>query len=125
MSFTENFNYLKKKKGLSKYQIAQDLDCSQSSVKNWETGDVVPRDRSRNKIAKYFGITLAELDGDELPVLPEQGIKEAPDPKTEGGDSKVSKAINFVRCASPDEINEIENFFAYLESKRKNNETKS
>lgn len=84
MSFTENFNYLKKKKGLSKYQIAQDLDCSQSSVKNWETGDVVPRDRSRNKIAKYFGITLAELDGDELPVLPEQGIKKAPDPKIEG-----------------------------------------
>lgn len=76
MSFTENFNYLKKKKGLSKYQIAQDLDCSQSSVKNWETGDVVPRDRSRNKIAKYFGITLAELDGDELPVLPEQNKNE-------------------------------------------------
>lgn len=49
----------------------------------------------------------------------------AHDPKTVGEDSKVSKAINFVRCASPDEINEIENFFAYLESKRKNNETKS
>ncbi len=55
-----------------------------------------------------------------------EGIKEStPDPKTEGEGAKVSKAINFVRCASPDEINEIENFFAYLESKRKNNETKS
>lgn len=54
-----------------------------------------------------------------------EGIKEAPDPKIEGENSKVSKAINFVRGASPDEIAEIENFFAYLESKRKNNETKS
>ena len=54
-----------------------------------------------------------------------EGIKKAPDPKTEGEDIKVSKAINFVRGASPDEISEIENFFAYLESKRKNNETKS
>ena len=54
-----------------------------------------------------------------------EGIKEAHDPKAVGEGAKVSKAINFVRCASPDEINEIENFFAYLESKRKNNETKS
>ena len=55
-----------------------------------------------------------------------EGIKEStPDSKTEGEDIKVSKAINFVRGASPDEISEIENFFAYLESKRKNNETKS
>lgn len=77
MPFTENFVYLKEKTGLTKYQIAKDLDCSQSSVKNWETGDVVPRDRARNKIAKYFGITLAELDGDEFPVLPEEGAKKA------------------------------------------------
>lgn len=79
MPFTENFNYLKKQKGLSGYQIAKDLDCSQSSVKNWGDGKIVPRDRARNKIAEYFGITLAELDGDELPVLPPESAKKAPE----------------------------------------------
>lgn len=77
MAFTENFIYLKKLKDLSNYQIAKDLDCSQSSVKNWVDGEVIPRERARNKIARYFGITLEALDGDELPVLPEEGAKKA------------------------------------------------
>lgn len=78
MAFTENFIYLKKLKDLSNYQIAKDLDCSQSSVKNWVDGEVIPRKRARDKIARYFGITLAELDGDELPVLPPEGAKKVP-----------------------------------------------
>lgn len=93
MPFTENFVYLKEKTGLTKYQIAKDLDCSQSSVKNWETGDVVPRDRARNKIAKYFGITLAELDGDEFPVLPEEGAKKAPATEGEGEKDALIEAV--------------------------------
>lgn len=96
-------------------------------IYNWKSG------RSKNfeayipKIAKHFKVSadyLMGIDPSEPPVKAE-GIKEAHDPKTVGEDSKVSKAINFVRCASPDEITEIENFFAYLESKRKNNEAKS
>ena len=78
VAFTENFIYLKKLKDLSNYQIAKDLDCSQSSVKNWVDGEVIPRKRARDKIARYFGITLAELDGDELPVLPPEGAKKVP-----------------------------------------------
>lgn len=125
MGFTSNFNYCMDNARYSSYRFAKILGVNLQSVSNWKNGTVVPHPKTRQKIADHFGITLADLDGDELPVLPEQGIKKAPDPKIEGEDSKVSKAINFVRCASPDEINEIENFFAYLESKRKNNETKS
>lgn len=72
-------------------------------------------------LAKELKTTSEYLRGE----TDDPGIKEAPATEGEGEDSKVSKAINFVRCASPDEINEIENFFAYLESKRNNNETKS
>lgn len=125
MGFTSNFNYCMDNARYSSYRFAKILGVNLQSVSNWKNGTVVPHPKTRQKIADHFGITLADLDGDELPVLPEQGIKKAHDPKTVGEDSKVSKAINFVRCASPDEINEIENFFAYLESKRKNNETKS
>lgn len=125
MGFAQNLKYIKETENLTNYRLAKLFGCSQSSLINWLENGIIPHTKTRQKIADHFGITLADLDGDELPVLPEQGIKKAPDPKTGGEDSKVSKAINFVRCASPDEINEIENFFAYLESKRKTNETKS
>ncbi len=125
MAFTENLNYCMSQKGYSAYRLSKIIGSTNQAVLNWQAGKATPHAKTRQKIADHFGITLADLDGDELPVLPEQNIKEAHDPKTVGEDSKVSKAINFVRCASPDEINEIENFFAYLESKRKNNETKS
>lgn len=78
MSFTENFVELKKQKGLSNYQLAKSLDCSQTSIKSWLAGTIIPRDRGRQKIADYFGITLEELDGDELPVLPPEGAKKVP-----------------------------------------------
>lgn len=38
----------------------------------------MPHPKTRQKIADHFGITLAELDGDELPVLPNEGIKKDP-----------------------------------------------
>ena len=73
MSFAENFSHLKNQKGVSNYEIAHAIDCSQSSIKNWETGEVVPRPRALEKIAAYFGITVGSLTGDELPVLPPEG----------------------------------------------------
>lgn len=125
MPFTQNFNYCMEQKNYTAYKFAKIIGASNQGVLNWQSGECVPYPKTKKKIAEHFGISVADLDGDDLPVFPEQGIKEAHDPKTVGEDSKVSKAINFVRCASPDEINEIENFFAYLESKRKTNETKS
>lgn len=73
MSFAENFSHLKNQKGVSNYEIAHAIDCSQSSIKNWETGEVVPRPRALEKIAAYFGITVGSLTGDELPALPPEG----------------------------------------------------
>lgn len=84
MSFAQNLKYIKEKKNLTNYRLAKLFGCSQSSLINWLDNGVVPHPKTRQKIADHFGITLAELDGDELPVLPEQGAKKAPDPKIEG-----------------------------------------
>lgn len=84
MSFAQNLKYIKEKENLTNYRLAKLFDCSQSSLINWLDNGVVPHPKTRQKIADHFGITLAELDGDELPVLPEQGAKKAPDPKIEG-----------------------------------------
>lgn len=78
MSFAANLKYIKDTFGFSNYQLAKKLGCSQSSIKNWIEGKNLPHEKTRQWIAEYFGVTLAEMDGDELPVLPPQGAKKAP-----------------------------------------------
>lgn len=92
MSFAQNLKYIKEKENLTNYRLAKLFGCSQSSLINWLDNGVVPHPKTRQKIADHFGITLAELDGDELPVLPPQGVKKAP--ATEGeGLSAAKKAL--------------------------------
>lgn len=75
MSFAQNLKYIKEKENLTNYRLAKLFGCSQSSLINWLDNGVVPHQKTRQKIADHFGITLAELDGDELPVLPEKGAE--------------------------------------------------
>ena len=89
MPFATNLKYIKSIVGFSNYQLAKELESSQSSVKNWIDGGNIPHKKTRQKIAEHFGITLAELDGDELPILPPEGAKKAPDPEIEGKDVKI------------------------------------
>ena len=102
-------------KGYSSYRFAKIIGVNIQSVSNWKSGAVIPHPKTRQKIADHFGITLAELDGDELPVLPEQGAKKAPDPKTEGvkkapategeGYTELQKAaIQFVLSLPPEKL---------------------
>ena len=77
MSFAQNLKYIKEKENLTNYRLAKLFGCSQSSLINWLDNGVVPHPKTRQKIADHFSITLAELDGDDLPVLPEDGAKKA------------------------------------------------
>lgn len=116
MSFAQTLKYIKEKENLTNYRLAKLFGCSQSSLINWLDNGVVPHPKTRQKIADHFGITLAELDGDELPVLPEKGIKEAPATEGEGMDGKIAQ---FIRSASAEELDEIYRYIDFLESKRK------
>lgn len=116
MGFTRNFNYCMDSARYSSYRFAKILGVNLQSVSNWKNGVVVPHPKTRQKIADHFGITLAELDGDELPVLPEKGIKEAPATEGEGMDGKIAQ---FIRSASAEELDEIYRYIDFLESKRK------
>lgn len=93
MPFATNLKYIKSIVGFSNYQLAKELGCSQSSVKNWIDGGNIPHKKTRQKIAEHFGITLAELDGDELPVLPPEGAKKAPAAKGED-EAKLAQFVN-------------------------------
>lgn len=119
MSFAQNLKYIKEKENLTNYRLAKLFGCSQSSLINWLDNGVVPHPKTRQKIADHFGITLAELDGDDLPVLPEKGAKKnAPDPKTEGVSPTVQELFDFIDTATDAELNELLRYAQFLMSKR-------
>lgn len=99
MGFTENFNYCMEQRNYSAYRFAKILGVNIQSPVNWKTGASIPHYGTRKKIAEHFGITLEELDGDELPILPPQGAKKAPDPEIEGvmEDEDLKEAVELLK----------------------------
>lgn len=73
MPFSQNLIYCMNQRGYSAYRLAKVLGVNNQSTVNWMEGKNVPHPKTRQKIADHFGITMAELDGDELPVLPPEG----------------------------------------------------
>lgn len=118
MGFTLNFNFCMDSKGYSSYRFAKIIGVNIQSVSNWKSGAVIPHPKTRQKIADHFGITLAELDGDALPNLPEQGTKKAPDPKIEGMRPEVKALFDFIDTATNQELDELARYAQYLTSKR-------
>lgn len=85
MAFTENLNYCMTQRDYSAYRLSKIIGSTNQAVLNWQAGKAIPHAKTRQKIADHFGITLAELDGDEFPVLPKQGAeKETAVPKDDG-----------------------------------------
>lgn len=78
MAFSQNLRYVKDAAHVSNYKLAKDLGCSQTAIANWLDRGTVPHQKTRQRIADYFGITLEALDGDALPVLPPKGAKKEP-----------------------------------------------
>lgn len=97
MPFAQNFSFCMEQRGYSAYRLAKILGVSNQGVLNWLDGGNVPHKKTRQKIAEHFGITLAELDGDELPVLPPEGAKKAPAAKGEGSKEAAS---NFIKATN-------------------------
>lgn len=104
MSFTQNFNYCMEQKRYTAYKFAKIIGASNQGVLNWQSGECIPYPKTKKKIADHFGITLAELDGDELPVLPEKGVKKAPATEGEGYTELQKAAIQFVLSLPPEKL---------------------
>ena len=118
MSFTNNFNYALEQREYSAYRFAKIIGVNGQSVANWKAGTVIPHPKTRQKIAEHFGITLAELDGDELPVLPPEGAKKAPATEGEGLSATVQELFDFIDTATGAELNELLRYAQFLMSKR-------
>lgn len=99
MAFAQNFGYCLDQMGLSPYAFAQIIGVSNQGVLNWKKGVSIPYPKTQQKIANYFGITVEALMGSELPVLPPEGAKKAPDPEIEGvmEDEDLKEAVELLK----------------------------
>ncbi|MCQ5129948.1 helix-turn-helix domain-containing protein [Butyricicoccus faecihominis] len=70
MEFNEKLQQLRKQRGLTQEQLAEQLYVSRTAVSKWESGKGCPNIESLKCISKLFSVTIDELlSGDELITL--------------------------------------------------------
>ena len=107
MPFAQNFSFCMEQRGYSAYRLAKILGVSNQGVLNWLDGENIPHKKTRQKIAEHFGITLAELDGDELPVLPPEGAKKAPATEGEGVSAERKALLDIVSSLTDEQCRKL------------------
>ncbi|PEO88132.1 transcriptional regulator [Bacillus pseudomycoides] len=61
--FSETLKQLRKSRDLTQMQLAEQLNLSQSQIKNWETGRFQPDLETLANIASFFNVSLDVLCG--------------------------------------------------------------
>lgn len=63
-----NLKKIRERAGLTRAKVAQDLDLSINTYRNWEQGVNEPKNvKIASRVAEYFGVTLDELVGNVSP----------------------------------------------------------
>ena len=77
MEFHEKLQELRKHKGLTQEELADQLFVSRTAVSKWESGRGYPNIESLKAIAKFYGVTIDQLlSGDELLTIAEEDSKQ-------------------------------------------------
>lgn len=77
MEFHEKLQELRKHKGLTQEELADQLFVSRTAVSKWESGRGYPNIESLKAIARFFGVTIDQLlSGDELLCIAEEDSKQ-------------------------------------------------
>lgn len=77
MEFTEKLHDLRKSKGLTQEELANDLYVSRTAISKWESGRGYPSIDSLKEISKYFSISLDELlSSEEILIVAEEDNKQ-------------------------------------------------
>ena len=73
MEFHEKLQELRKSRGLTQEELAEDLYVSRTAVSKWESGRGYPSIDSLKEISKYFSVTIDDLlSGDKLISIAEK-----------------------------------------------------
>lgn len=95
---TFNLRALRKSKGISQKQLAEDLHLSQPTVCEWEAGKKFPSTRNLLALAQYFSISFEELAGQIMPSSQSSRIRSARE-KSGLSYGELSKATGIPKSA--------------------------
>lgn len=84
MALSETLYTLRRKAGLSQEELAEKLDVSRQAVSKWEQGKAMPETGKLLSIARYFGVSLDDLMGDEMPSPQEPPTAPTEEPSRRG-----------------------------------------
>lgn len=70
MNFSQRFKGLRLKSGLTQAEVAEKLNLTNRAVGAWESGRSRPRLDKLQQLADLFGVTVAELMGEEAEPVP-------------------------------------------------------
>ena len=77
MEFHEKLQALRKQKGLTQEELAQELYVSRTAISKWESGRGYPNIDSLKAIAQFYGVTIdVLLSGEEVLNLAEEDHKQ-------------------------------------------------
>ena len=73
MEFHEKLQELRKNRGVTQEELAEDLYVSRTAISKWESGRGYPNIESLKQISSYYGISIDDLlSGEELLTLAEK-----------------------------------------------------
>ena len=69
MNLSEKLSFLRKEKGLSQENLADEMNVSRQAVSKWESGNVMPSPDNLIYLSKLYGVTIDSLidDSQDLP----------------------------------------------------------
>ena len=80
MEFRQRLDMLMQSRGMTMYRLAQEMDCSQSTVKKWLDGETTPQRAKLKQLASIFNVSTGYLLGetDKKTATPEDnGLTDA------------------------------------------------
>ena len=71
MNLSEKLSFLRKEKGLSQENLADEMNVSRQAVSKWESGNVMPSLDNLIYLSKLYGVTIDSLIDDSQDLPPE------------------------------------------------------
>lgn len=72
---SENLTKLRKAKGLTQMELAQEFNFSDKTISKWESGESLPNIDILNKLCAYYGITFNDLVSESFEICDEGQTK--------------------------------------------------
>lgn len=85
MGFAQNLDSLMQSRGMTKYQLAKEIGCHQTSITNWLENGTTPQKRTLEAVAAVFGVTSTALCSD-APIV---GEDKKENPTASGGAKEI------------------------------------